>query len=284
MSDLFFTLSLAAIGRILVLRDRSNGSYAKACTVSYREDERLTIQSGDRTLDATFVSAGEGAPAALICHGIGEVVEYWGAIQRLLQVLGISSLVFDYSGYGRSTGLPSAENCEEDAIVALEELSRRANAPLFLLGFSLGTGISASIARCVPIAGLILCEGYSSLREAAASVGVSPWLASEVPDTWQTERLVAELSIPVLVMHSDADDLFPVSMAKRVAAACNGRGQLIVLPGLTHNQPIFIPTKDYWGRVADWIFQHSAENQQRPPANMLHEAGAGSRDSLKPIG
>jgi uncharacterized protein len=84
MSDWFFTLSLAAIGRILVLRDRYNGSYDKACSVPCRDDERVTIQSGDRTLDAVFVSAGDDAPAVLICHGIGEVVEYWGSIQRLL--------------------------------------------------------------------------------------------------------------------------------------------------------------------------------------------------------
>jgi pimeloyl-ACP methyl ester carboxylesterase len=256
MRDQLFTLSLAAISRILVLKDRYNGSYDKACGVSYREDERLTIQSGDRRLDAIFVSAGNFAPAVLICHGIGEIIEYWGQAQRLLQLLGVSSLVFDYSGYGRSAGLPSTENCEEDAIAAGQELYRRTGAPIFLLGFSLGTGISASIASRipdVPIAGLILCEGYSSLREAATSVGCTPWLASEVPDTWQTEQRVAELTVPVLVVHSDADDLFPVSMARRVAAACNGRGELIVIPGVTHNQPIFLPTRDYWGCVADWM-------------------------------
>ena len=261
MSDWFFTLSLAAIGRILVLRDRYNGSYEKTCGVPCRDDERITIQSGDRTLDAVFVSAGRHAPAVLICHGIGEVVEYWGSIQRLLQLLGASSLVFDYSGYGRSTGLPSTEHCEEDAIAAFNELTRRTSSPIFLLGFSLGTGISASIASRVPVEGLILCEGYSSLREAAASVGVAPWMAHEVPDTWHTERCAAELTIPVLVIHSDADDLFPVSMAKRVADACNGRGELIVIPGLTHNEPIFIPTKDYWGPVVDWM--HKRVRPQR---------------------
>jgi len=257
MRDQLFTLSLAAISRILVFRDRRNGSYDRVCSVPCRDDERLTIQSGGRILDAILVSAGDDAPAVLICHGIGEIVEYWGPTQRLLQVLGITSLVFDYSGYGRSTGLPTTAHCEEDAIAACKELTHRTSSPLFMLGFSLGTGISASVAARLPIDGLILCEGYTSLREAAASVGFAPWIAREVPDTWQTERCVSELSIPVLVMHSDADDLFPVSMAKRVAEACKGHGELMVIPGLSHNEPIFIPTKDYWGPVADWMHKHA---------------------------
>jgi uncharacterized protein len=257
MSDLFFTLSLAAIGRILVFKDRCNGSYAKACGVSHRDDERLTIKSGDRSLDAVYVSAGKKAPAVVICHGIGEVVEYWGPIQRLLQSLGISSLVFDYSGYGRSTGLPSTSNCEEDAIAACHELVRRDHPAIFLLGFSLGTGISSSVAARVPVEGLILCEGYSSLREAALCVGVAPWMAGVVPDVWETHRRVAELTIPVLIMHSESDELFPASMAKRVARACGKRAKLFIFKRISHNEPIFLPTKKYWGRVADWMHKHT---------------------------
>ena len=53
---------------------------------------------------------------------------------------------------------------------------------------------------------------------------------------------LSELEIPVLVVHSDVDDLFPLAMAKRVAEACGPRGELIVVNGLSHNAPIFAPT------------------------------------------
>jgi uncharacterized protein len=75
---------------------------------------------------------------------------------------------------------------------------------------------------------------------------------------------VAELTLPVLVMHSDKDDLFPLAMAKQVADASGDRGQLIVLKGLFHNEPIFFPTKAYWGPVAQWMLHHSTVEKNRP--------------------
>jgi alpha-beta hydrolase superfamily lysophospholipase len=257
MRNAIFSLLLAVISRVLILIDHRSGAFKRALSLFKFETERLTIASGRRRLASVFVSAGEDAPTVLICHGIGEIAEYWGQVQLLLQSMGISSLIFNYSGYGNSTGIPSAAHCEEDAIAACEELVRRGSQSIFLLGFSLGTGVATSVASRLPVEGLILCEGFSSLRNAAVSIGFPRWMTHVVPDIWRTAQRVAELSLPVLVMHSDTDDLFPLSMAKQVADASGERGQLIVLKGLFHNEPIFFPTKAYWGPVADWMFRHT---------------------------
>ena len=75
-------------------------------------------------------------------------------------------------------------------------------------------------------------------------MGFPRWLTRMVPDVWDTVHRVGELEMPVLVVHSDVDDLFPLSMAERVVEACGPRGQLIVINGLSHNAPIFAPTED----------------------------------------
>ncbi len=266
MRNAIFSLLLIAISRMLILFDRRSGAFARALSLFPFEKERLTIASGNRRLAAVFVSAGEDAPVVLVCHGIGEIVEYWGQVQLLLRSMGISSLAFNYSGYGKSTGIPSAARCEEDAIAACAELVRRGCSSIFLLGFSLGTGVASSIASRVPVSGLILCEGFSSLRDAAASIGFPRWTTYIVPDIWAPERRVAELRLPVLVMHSDADDLFPLPMAKRVADACAKRGELCVVQGLSHNEPIFFPRKLYWQPVVDWMLQHTTIAKDRPRA------------------
>src|SRR5678816_3292547 len=62
--------------------------------------ERLSLASGDRTLDATLVHAAQDtAPALLIFHGTAEAVSYWADTQALLYRHGITSMVFDYSGF-----------------------------------------------------------------------------------------------------------------------------------------------------------------------------------------
>jgi hypothetical protein len=74
-----------------------------------------------------------------------------------------------------------------------------------------------------------------------------------IPDIWKNVDRVSELKLPVLVMHSEGDRLFPVSMAKQVLEGCGPSGELILIKGLSHNAPIFAPSKTYWRPVAEWV-------------------------------
>ena len=259
MRQAFLTLLLNVTSRMLLRSDRMNGIMEQMLNAFTFAKERLVIASGSRRLSAVYVSAGEETPAVLICHGIGELVEYWGKVQGLLKGMGVSSLVFNYSGYGTSTGHLSRAHCEEDAAAACRELAGRGHRSIVLLGFSLGSGVAAAVASRVDIDGLVLCEGFSSLREAAIATGFPRWVTRVVPDAWDTVHRMSTLEMPVLVVHSDVDGLFPLSMATRVAETCGPRGTLIVINGLTHNAPIFAPTEDYWQPIAEWVKQRSSE-------------------------
>lgn len=257
---------LTVISRTLLHRDRLNGTKKRMLRLFPFTEQRLVIASGGRRLSAVYVSAGGDTPAVLICHGIGELVEYWSGVQSLLKEMGVSSLVFNYSGYGESSGRISAANCEEDAIAAFNELRARGHRQIVLLGFSLGSAVGSAVASRIAVDGLVLCEGFSALREAGTAIGFPYWLTCAVPDSWQTIRRVSELEIPVLVVHSDKDGLFPVAMAKRVAEACGPRGELIVIRGLSHNEPYLRPTQEYWGPIADWVKRRSSEAHSGKPS------------------
>jgi hypothetical protein len=101
------------------------------------------------------------------------------------------------------------------------------------------------------------------------AMGFPRWVTRMVPDAWDTVHGVSALEMPVLVVHSDVDGLFPMSMAQRVAEACGPRGQLIVIKGVSHNAPIFTPTEEYWQPIADWVKQRTAE----VPAQKMPAAG-----------
>jgi uncharacterized protein len=251
VSDGVVSLMLWAAGRTLLLRDRLSGRMAERLKAFPFEDERFTLSSGGRSLSAVYVSAGQGAPVFLICHGIGERVEYWGDVQRLLKQMGISSMVFNYTGFGESSGMVRTGYCEEDAVTAFNELISRGARSIFLLGFSLGSGVASAIAARLDADGLILCEGFSSLRDAAGAAGLPRSLTFFAEHVWPTTKLVSELDLPVLVVHSDADGLFPVSMAERVTKACK-RGESVILKGFGHNAPIFAAAESYWRPIADW--------------------------------
>lgn len=259
MRQAILSVLLTVIGRLLLRSDRLSGRMGQVVKAFPFDEERLVIASGSRRLSAVYVGAGDESPAVLICHGIGELVEYWGTVQELLRGMGVSSLAFNYSGYGSSSGGVSVAHCEEDARSAYRELVERGHQSIVLLGFSLGTGVGCAVAPSIEADGLVLCEGFSSLREAGLAMGFSRWMTRVVPNVWDTVHKVCELEIPVLVVHSDEDDLFPLSMAERVAEACGTRGELIVMSGLKHNAPIFAPTEEYWRPIGDWVKQRSVE-------------------------
>ena len=221
--------------------------------------ERVTIASGDRTLDATLVRASsDSAPALLIFHGTAEAVSYWADTQALLRRHGIASMVFDYSGFGRSTGRPTVAHLEEDADAAYADFVRRIGpaARPYVLGYSLGTGVVFdAVGRWTPPpAGVVFAASYSSAREGAVAFGLVPrWATFLFPDLWNNVRDVAKLRQPLLIVQSDADQLFPVSMAKAVYDAATVPKQIVVLHGYRHEDGHANPTDAYWAPVVRFM-------------------------------
>jgi pimeloyl-ACP methyl ester carboxylesterase len=233
----------------LVLRDRMLGRLRRV--TGLHPTSRHLILSGGRVLDAVLVQPPlevEVRGALLICHGIGETVDHWTRPQNLLASHGIVSLVFNYSGCGRSTGWIGVERCERDAIAAFRWLRETVpNVPITLLGFSLGTGVAAAVAPLLPIARLILCEGYTSFRDAVAAAGLPRWIATAlVPDVWRSVDALKLCRVPVLVVHGDRDRLFPVAMGRSLADAADERGELAVVAGMGHSDLHSKASMEHW--------------------------------------
>src|SRR5256885_9948504 len=79
---------------------------------------RIAIEAGNRTLIGWWVKAradsGKTPPAVLFLHGNRSSISDYIPLQRFLYKQGISSLVFDYSGFGASGGSASLENAVSD--------------------------------------------------------------------------------------------------------------------------------------------------------------------------
>ena len=253
---LAFALALLAGSRAIQMRDLLLGRVprrpAKAPGSTLTP---LAIPSGRTMLDAVFAAPDSQRARAtvLICHGIGEVVQQWMPIQRLLAARGVASLVFDYSGYGRSTGWPAPGQLEDDAVAAFERLRTLASGPISLLGFSLGTGVVPAILHRVPAHRLVLCAAFTRFREAARGVGIPGFLSALVPPVWNSERALRAAPHRVLLVHSTRDRLFHVAMAEKLAACCGERASLRIVEGLRHNEPFYKPTAAYWDPIADFL-------------------------------
>lgn len=251
---LTFTVAITIASRAIALRDRV---LRKIARLSREELARVSISehwisSSGNLLHAAYVVPAASPPKAalLICHGIGEIVSYWLPVQQLLAVNGVASLVFDYSGYGRSTGFIDWTQCELDAISAFEYLRHLdPSTPLSLLGLSLGSGVATAVVNKVAPKRLFLLGAFTSFRAASCAICVPRSFSALVPPIWNVEEALRDCRVPVVIVHGEKDPLFPVQMATDLASVCGSNAELIVVPNLTHNEPFYQPRLSYWGLI-----------------------------------
>lgn len=254
-----FTTAISIASRFVQARDCALGRVPRS-----RPDcegiraTQHTIRSGRNLLDAVFVEPSEtpSHSALLICHGIGEIVPQWFPIQGLLAERGIASLVFDYSGYGRSSGMPDFLQFERDAIASFQVLQRVApGTPVILLGFSLGTGIASAILKRIRADRLVLCAGYTSFRDAARAAWIPRFMNPLVPPIWSAREALCDCALPILIVQGTNDRLFQMQMAHELHACTGSRADLLILPARPHNEPFYFPKPHYWDPIIEWILR-----------------------------
>ena len=265
--NLVFTLAVTLIARIFFVRDMLRGCFRNMHEVEGVQVMRHKVQGETHTLDCAFAAPVHPPRAALlICHGIGEVVDNWRATQQLLAQHGVASLVFDYSGYGKSGGIVNWKSCENDAVSAFAFLQTLVpGVSISLLGFSMGSGIAGAVFSRVSPARLILCSAFTSFREAACVLGLPRSFASALPPIWSAREALSGCAVPVVVVHCARDRAFPVSMARELASICGDDTEIIIVPEQVHNEAFYDPKLSYWHHVLESIVpDHSRHSEAMP--------------------
>ena len=174
---------------------------------------------------------------------------------ELLVAAGFDVLLFDYRGYGRSSGAPSEHGTYRDARAALAALADQPGVDgsrVFYLGESLGGAVALALALERPPAGLILQSAFTSVREMARVH--YPFIPTAlVPDAYPSLRLIRGLEAPLLVLHGDRDDVVPVSQARALFDAAPEPKQLRIFGDAGHNDLIPLAGPAYAAEISSWV-------------------------------
>jgi fermentation-respiration switch protein FrsA (DUF1100 family) len=156
---------------------------------------------------------------------------------KLLSAAGFDVLVFDYRGYGRSTGRPDEQGTYRDARAARAALLREPGVDglrLTYLGESLGGAVALALALEHPPHALVLQSTFTGVRDMARLH--YPFIpAALVPDAYPSLRLIPELQAPLLVLHGAEDEIVPLSHAHELFRAAPEPKRLHVFPAAGHN-------------------------------------------------
>jgi len=197
---------------------------------------RIAVESGDRTLIGWWVRAradsGKPAPALLFLHGNRSAISDYVPLQKFLYKQGISSLVFDYSGFGASGGSASLKNAVADlgSVARVFEDSAGKATRKVAMGSALGaTVLLQGIDSVQPHVNGVVIEGVAaSVRESAIRDGRLPKLVAPlVVDPGDNVTAAKNVKVPLLAVHSYADNRFPIEDAQRVVTAVPGRASLV---------------------------------------------------------
>jgi fermentation-respiration switch protein FrsA (DUF1100 family) len=182
----------------------------------------------------------------LVAHGNAGNITYFADTMRMLQSqLGVTAMIFDYRGYGRSVGIPTEQGVLADARAARTWLSRRTGvAPrdIVLLGRSLGGGVMVDLAAQDGARALILESTFTSLPDVAATKVPRIPVHSIMRNRYESVSKIGRYCGPLLQSHGDADPLIPIEQARRLFVAANEPKWFVTIPGAKHN---WVPTQAY---------------------------------------
>jgi fermentation-respiration switch protein FrsA (DUF1100 family) len=190
----------------------------------------------------------------LLCHGnagnIGDRVLH----AALLTAAGFDVLLFDYRGYGHSSGKPSERGTYRDGRAALACLLRQSDVDasrVLYLGESLGGAVALELAVAHPPAALVLLSAFTSVRE-MSRVHYPPIPAALVPDAYPSLRRIGGLRAPLLVLHGEDDTIVPVEHGQALFDAAPDPKRLRIVPGVGHNDIVSLAGALLAEEIVSW--------------------------------
>jgi pimeloyl-ACP methyl ester carboxylesterase len=125
-------------------------------------------------------------------------------------VTGFDIVTFFYRGYGPSGGRPDQASIVADAVQIHDLLVARLRPPrVIVVGFSLGSGVAAQLARLRPLTGAILVTPFDSVAAVAAQR--YPWAPVRwlIRHPFRSDEALAEIDLPVAVIGAGRDHVVP---------------------------------------------------------------------------
>lgn len=237
-------LAAAAYGGLLVLMcvfQRSlmyfpDPAHIAPALAGLPQAQEVTFQSSDgETLIAWFVPPRGDKSVVLYFQGNAEGLPARVSRFSWLIADGTGLLALCYRGYGGSSGRPSELGLIRDAQAAYAFARERYPAErIVLFGESLGTGVAVALAADRAIAGMILDAPFSSAVDVGAAAYPFVPVRWAMKDTFRSDRRIARVSAPLLVLHGARDPIVPIRFGETLFALAHEPKRFVRFPQGDH--------------------------------------------------
>ena len=200
--------------------------------------EELAIQTErDGNINALwFHQKGAKRPMILYFHGNSGDLSKWGHLSTYFDELGCDLLIYDFRGFGKSTG-PRLEATFHIDARAMYDWAMRHYSPsdIILMGRSMGSGVACKIAADVPSRMLILETPYHSIRNLFFTYyPFLPVFLFVFKYSFPCYKWLPSAQCPAYILQGDRDRVVPYRCSVRLKPFLREPSHFITIQGGKH--------------------------------------------------
>lgn len=219
-------------------------------------EQTFTTSDGTRLHGWIFRARAARAPLMIWFHGNAGNITSRAAIAQELAQRGVSVLLFDWRGYGRSSGSP-AESALYDDSISVYDYARNAmhNAPqdIVLYGESLGGPYAAWVAKQRGARCVVVESSFPSLKALGNALYEPIPLGWFAPFAMQTADWLNDARVPTLVMHGKRDEVIPFRLGVALYERLRVPKDLFISDSSGHCEIAAVEGSRYYDTVTSFI-------------------------------
>lgn len=153
----------------------------------------------------------------LFCHGNSSNISHREYIISLCNHLQLNLIIFDYEGYGLSSGIPNFRNLPKNGYAIYNYLSNSCSPnDIIIWGESLGGSVAIDIASRFNCSRLILMSTFSSLSDIILYRDIYcfqshtfSFMFKHIITDIMSKNKIKSVNCPIIIIHSQSDTIIP---------------------------------------------------------------------------
>ncbi|MFC1824638.1 alpha/beta hydrolase [Thermodesulfobacteriota bacterium] len=219
------------------------------------EDVFFDTEDG-RKLHGWFFPLDGEKPIILFFHGnAGNISHRLDNITHLVK-RGLQVFIFDYRGYGKSSGRPSEKGLYLDGIAAYDYLVRKRHFTpdrIVLFGRSLGGAVAVEVALQRSVRAIIAESAFTSTRGMAKTMWLFRPIAGLLPAHYNNHEKIKNIEAPKLIIHGINDELVPFHMGQALHDAAPTPKFFFPIKGAGHNDTYIVGGTKYFQNLTSFV-------------------------------
>jgi hypothetical protein len=209
-TDLVFKIIFSIIIGLFIITTVIKRFFYFKPTEEYIETKEKYIVIKHRHIFGWLLEHKNSDKIIVFCHGYNGNISHRENKYIELKNLGFSVLTFDYSGFGKTSGIPSEQQLYEDASSIIIMVKRKYDTKnIVIYGESMGAPVAVYVARRFHLPLVILESPLISIKKILENKYLIFKCISFLFNEFDIKKYLLGYKGKILLLHSTEDDIIP---------------------------------------------------------------------------